>query len=126
IQRTNAAGWVKYSYTRWGGAAMNTEAGTGSAAILPVFDRVLEALEALWPHLLEELADGLESFGPDGVEAPLADRPDGDQPRFLAYLEGLGDGLLGDVEVRGDLIDGVWLVAYQHQDGPAAGLRQRG
>jgi hypothetical protein len=57
---------VKYSYTRRGDAATNTEAATGSAATgLIGFDGVLEALEALRPHLLDQLADGLESFAAD-------------------------------------------------------------
>ncbi len=117
---------MKYVYTCSGGAATNTEAATDSAAIAVIgFDRVFEALEALRPHLLEKLPDGLEAFGPECIQSPLADRAHRDQPRVLEDPEVLRDGLLGHVEVGGDLAYRMRLVAYQHQDGPTTGLRQR-
>src|SRR5215472_3241455 len=126
IQETMASGWVKYSYTRSGGASMCTEAVTGSAAIagpcglVTGFHGLLEPLQVLGPELGEEVPQRGEPFGPHRVQAPLAVRPHGHQARVPEHLQVQGDGLLGDVELPGDLVDRARPVADQPQDRPSA------
>ena len=46
------------------------------------------------------------------------------QARVPEHLQVQGDGLLGDVEVLGDLVDRPGLVAHQPQDRPPARVRK--
>ena len=102
---------------------MNTEATIGSAGI--ALDRALESLELIGPQLVEELADRFEALGTEGVQTSLTRRPHGNQARVLEHLEVLGDGLLGDVEMRRDFVDRVRLVTHQPQDRAATRLCER-
>ena len=126
IQRTIASGRVKYSYTRSGGASTNTEAVTGSVVIALVgLDDLFEAFEARGPQLGEQLADRLEPLGAYRIQAPLTLRADGHEACILEHLQVLGDGLLADVEARGDLVDRVRVVADEHEDRYSARLGER-
>ena len=126
IQRTIASARVKYSYTSWGSASTNTEVVSGSAAIaLPRLHVGLETFQALRPQLREESPDGVEAFGADDVEPALAFGSDRHEARVLQDLQVLGDGLLADVEVSGDLVDRARPVADEQQHRPAPRLRQR-
>ena len=87
---------------------------------------MLELVERGRPELIEELADGSESFRADGVEAALALRSYSDQAGLAQDLQVLRDRLLGDVEVGGDLVDRARLLAHEHQDRPSTRLAQRG
>src|SRR6516164_1642897 len=75
IQDTIASGWVKYSYTRSGGASMCTAAVTSSAAIaglhrvLSGFHGMLEPLQVLGPELGEEVTQRVEPFRPHHIQA---------------------------------------------------------
>jgi hypothetical protein len=98
---------------------------TASTAIALVFlYRLLEVPEALGPQLGEKIANGFDALGPHRVQASLSVRADGHEPGFPKHLEVLRDGLLGDVEVPGDLVDRLRFVANEHQDGSAPGIRQ--
>src|SRR5579875_2822326 len=120
IQETIASGWVKYSYTRSGGASMCTDAVIASAgigslgAIIAGFHGVLEPLQVLGPELGEEVPQGGQPFRPHCVQAGVPE-----------HFQVLGDGLLGDIEVLGDLVDRPGLVADQPQDRPPARVRKR-
>ena len=94
---------------------MCTEAVTGSAAIAGLHG-LLEALQAVWPELGEEVAHRVEPFGADRVQAPLAVRADRDEAGVPEHLQVLGDGLLGHVELLGDLVDRARPVPHQPHD----------
>src|SRR5262249_27320212 len=120
------SGWMKYSYTRSGGASICTEAVTSSAVIagpcglVTGFHDLLEPLQVLGPELGEEVPQRGEPFGPHRVQAPLAVRALSHQASDPEHLQVQGDGLLGDVELPGDLVDRARPVADQPQDRPSA------
>jgi hypothetical protein len=62
----------------------------------------------------------------DGVQPPLPVRADRDEPGLPEDLEVVGDRLLGDVEVLGDLVHRARLVAHEHEHRPPARLGERG
>jgi hypothetical protein len=119
-----ASGRVKYSKTRCGSAATWTDAVWGSAGMVRLH-RLLEALEPGRPQPGQERLERLEAFGTHEIEPPLPVLADPDQPGFLEHLEVLGDRLLGDVEVLGDLADRAGLVADQAKDRLPTGLCER-
>src|SRR6516165_12733752 len=102
---------------------MWTVAVTGSAVIGGLHG-VLEALQVPGPELGEEVPQPVEPLGADHVQALLAVRADRDQAGVLEDLQVLGDGLLGDVEVAGNLVDRARPVADQPQDRAAARLSE--
>src|SRR5262245_41772193 len=104
IHDSSARGRVKYSKTRSGGALMCTEAVTGSALIARLH-RLLQALQLPGPELGEEVPQRGEPLRPGRVEPLLAARADRHQPGLPEHLQVLRDGLLGDVEPPGDLVD---------------------
>ena len=65
---------------------------------------MLEPLQVLGPELGEEVPQGCEPFRPRGIQAPLTVRVHGDQAGVPEYLQVQRDGLLGDVELLGDLV----------------------
>src|SRR5258707_15064797 len=112
IQETIASGRVKYSYTRSGGASMCTEAVIASVGIgglhnlFTGFHGMLEPLQALGPELGEEVPQRGEPLRPHGIQAPLAVRVHRNQAGVPEHLQGQGDGLLGECELPGELVDG--------------------
>jgi hypothetical protein len=86
---------------------------------------ILESMQALWPEFGQEIVQRGEAFRAYHIEATLTLRLDRDQTRFLEYLEVLRDGLLSDVELRGDLVDGARPVPHQPQDIAPTRLGQR-
>src|SRR6185437_3991011 len=130
IQETIASGLVKYSYTRSGGASMCTQAVIASVGIgglrnlISGFHGMLEPLQVLGPELGEEVTQRGEPFGPHSIQALLAVRVHGDQAGVPEHLQVQGDGLLGDVELLGDVVDRPGLVAHQPQDRPSAWVRK--
>lgn len=83
---------------------------------------MLEPLKLRGPELGEEVPQRVEPFGPHHIQALLAVWADSDQPGVPEHLQMLGDRLLSDVEVLGDLVDGTWLVAHQPQNRASAWL----
>ena len=83
---------------------------------------MLEPLKLRGPELGQEVPQRVEPFGPHHIEALLAVWADSDQPGVLEHLQMLGDRLLSDVEVLGDLVDRTWLVAHQPQNRASAWL----
>jgi hypothetical protein len=66
-------------------------------------DGLLQAAEGVRPELVEQGTQRLQRLGPQRVE-PTGARPAlGQQPGPLQHGEVLADGLLGEVEVGGDL-----------------------
>src|SRR6516165_9848536 len=120
IQRTKASGRVKYSQTRSGGASMWTVALTRSAqtgsVVIAGLHRPLELLELLRPELREEIPQPGQALGTHDVQPPLALRAHRHQARVLEHLQMLRHGLLGDVELLGDLVDRTRPAAQQPQD----------
>src|SRR5262249_51979616 len=103
---------------------MYTVAATGSASIASLRG-VLESLQALWPEVGQEAAQRGERLRAAHVKATLTLGLDRDEPRLLEDLEVLRDGLLGDIELRRDLVDRARLVPHQAQDVAPARLGQR-
>src|SRR5579859_3731748 len=126
IQETIASGRVKYWYTRSGGASICTQAVTGSAGIvgprglISGFDGMLKPLQMVRPELGEEVSQTGQPFWPDLVQALLATRPDGYQACVPEHLQVQGDGLLGDVELLGDLVHRARSITHQPQNRPPA------
>ena len=79
-------------------------------------DGLLQAGEGIRPELVEQGAQRLEGLGPQRVEPAGAVPALGQQPRPLEDGEVLADGLLGQVEVGGDLAGGKFGVLDQPQD----------
>src|SRR5215469_14522683 len=104
---------------------MCTEAVTETPAGSPVIaglHGLLEALQAVGPELGEEVPQRGEPLRAHHVQAPLAVRADRHQAGVPEHLQVLGNGLLGDVEPLGDLVDRARPVAHQPQDVAAARL----
>jgi len=88
------------------------------------FGELLESIEPLRPELLEEGLHGLEALRAHGVEAPRPVTLLGQQTSLTQHTQMLGDGLHGDVEMRGDVAGGQRSIASQPQDFDAVRLRQ--
>jgi len=86
---------------------------------------LLQAGEPCGPELGQEVLQGLQPVRSDRVESPLTLPVHVDQPCFLQYLQMLGDGLLGHVEVSGDLAHRPRLVPDQAKHRLAPRLRER-
>jgi hypothetical protein len=78
--------------------------GLDTAALLGL-DGGSESLQPLRPQLRQELFEGLEAFGSDGVKPALSFGTDLDQTGVLEDVKVLGDSLLGDLEMRRDVVD---------------------
>ena len=92
---------MKNSKTVSGAAAISIEAANASA----IFERLLELAKAARPEVGDERLERLQPFGPDEVQASLPLPRDVDQTRLAQHLQMLGDRLLRDVEMPGDLAD---------------------
>jgi hypothetical protein len=88
-------------------------------------DHVLEAFEPAGPQLCEELLERREPFRADEIEPPLPVLADCDEAGLPQNLEVLGDRLLSDVEVLGDLADRARPVPDEQKHLPPARLGQR-
>src|SRR5213075_2713390 len=82
----------------------------------------LEDLEVLAPEVVQERAQLGQAFGPGSVDASGAVSALTHETGITQVPQVLGDGLAGDIEVRGDLTRGELPVADETQDLASPGL----
>src|SRR5262249_22548893 len=104
-----------------GSASIRTESLYGSAGTVRLHGS-LETIEASGPQLCEERLERLEPLGTSRVEAALPLPRHGDETCLLPDLQVLRHGLLGDVEVPGDLVHRPGSVADEAKHGLATGF----
>src|SRR5262244_957209 len=107
---------VTESPARLRGAPAARSLSPADSPVIAGLHGLLQALQAVGPELGEEVPQRGEPLRAHHVEAPLAVRADRHQAGVPEHLQVLGDGLLGDVELLGDLVDRARPVAYQPQD----------
>src|SRR5262245_16637525 len=92
-------GSVKNGKTRSGVASIQTDARTGSAVatVHLLLDGGLEGLQLGRPHVLEEVADRLQSLGTQDVEPLAPGRTDLDEAGVAERLEVQRHRLLRDL-----------------------------
>ena len=97
--------------------------GSGTAALLGL-NGGFEALEPVRPQLRQELFEGLEALGSDCVEPALSFGTDLDQSGVFQDVKMLRDSLLGNLEVRRDVVDRPRLVGDEYEHCSASGFGQ--
>src|SRR5918996_5574203 len=123
------SGSVKNSNTVAGPAAIRTSRSTmlrsSTCITFPPFlelSRQRQALQALCPEALHELAQPAEALGPRPVETPSSLPALDDQPGFLQHRQVLGDRGPRDLELVRDLTGGQLPLPDELEDAPAARL----
>src|SRR4051794_1152297 len=133
IHWTIFAGSVKYAKTVSGRALTRTSCSMTSVSAgidptappLVVLGGLLEPLQPGREDIAEKAVQVGKAFGADPIQAPGSIPALGHEARFAQDLEMLGDGRLGDLEVRGDIAGAQLVRGQKAQDLPARGLRDR-